>query len=144
MMKNHGIAERVSDMGDRARERLVHSRMEKLDRDNERLRTEVSLLRGDLDAERISLKDALKGLDARNVTVKESRKPRLIRALVIAGSAYVLGARAGHERYDQIVRKSRSLSDGVKHRMKQRDGDGWESSSGTESDVITPPGSGSS
>lgn len=142
-MKNHGIAGRVTDMGDRARERLVHSRMEKLDRDNERLRTEVSLLRGDLDAERSSLKDALKGLEARKVTVKKSRRPHLIRALVIAGGAYVLGTRDGHERYDQIVAKVRSLSDGVKRRADDRDGGGWEPSR-PESGVIVPPASGSS
>jgi UDP-N-acetylmuramyl tripeptide synthase len=142
-MKNHGIAERVTDMGDRARERLVHTRMEKLDRDNERLRTEVSLLRGDLDAERSSLKDALKGLEARKVTVKQSRRPHLIRALVIAGGAYVLGTRDGHERYNQIVQKARSLSDGVKLRSKERDGEGWEPSK-PDGGVITPPVSGSS
>lgn len=142
-MKKHGIAERVTDLGDRAREGLIHSRMEKLDRDNERLRTEVGVLRGDLDAERSSLKDALKGLEARKVTVKESRRPRLFRALVIAGGAYVLGTRDGHERYEQIVRKARSLSDGVKRRATERDGDGWEPST-PESGGITPPASGSS
>jgi hypothetical protein len=116
--------------------------MEKLDRDNERLRTEVGVLRGDLDAERSSLKDALKGLEARKVTVKESRRPRLFRALVIAGGAYVLGTRDGRERYEQIVRKARSLSDGAKRRATERDGDGWEPS--TPESGITPPASGSS
>ncbi|SDU78106.1 hypothetical protein [Arcanobacterium phocae] len=28
---------------------------------------------------------------------------RLMRTLIIAGGAYVLGAKAGHERYEQIV-----------------------------------------
>lgn len=120
-MKNRGIADRVADLGDRARERVVHSRMERLDRDNERLRTEVSLLRGDLDEERSSLKDALKGLEARKVKVKKSRRPHLIRTLLIAGGAYVLGTRDGHERYDQIVQKGRSLVDGFKRGAKERD-----------------------
>lgn len=122
-MKNHGIANRLSEMGDRGRERLVHSRMEKLDRDNDRLRTEVGLLRDDLDAERSSLKDALKGLQDRKVTLKESRRPHVIRALVIAGGAYVLGTRDGHERYNQIIEKARSLSNNAKPRAKELNGD---------------------
>ena len=120
-MKNRGIADRVADLGDRARERVVHSRMERLDKDNERLRTEVSLLRGDLNEERSSLKDALKGLEARKVTVKKSRRPHLIRTLLIAGGAYVLGTRDGHERYDQIVQKGRSLMDGFKRGARERE-----------------------
>ena len=142
-MRSHGIAERVTDMGERARDRLVHTRMEKLDRDNERLRTEVSLLRGDLDAERSSLKDALKGLEARKVTVKEGRKPHLIRALIIAGGAYVLGTRDGHERYNQIIQKARSLSDSIKLRSKELEGVEWESSK-SDGGAIAPPASGSS
>lgn len=110
-MKNHGIAERVTDLGDRARERTMHSRMEKLDRENDRLRTEVGLMRDDLDEERGLLKEALKGLKAPKVTVK-ARRPHLIRALLIAVGAYVLGTRDGRERYDQIVKKARSIVSG--------------------------------
>jgi hypothetical protein len=120
-MKKHGIADRVTDLGDHARKRVVHSRMEKLDRDNERLRTELSLLRDDLDEERSSFRDALKVLQTREFTVKERRSPRLIRALVIAGGAYVLGTRDGRERYNQIVEKGRSLADGLKRRAEERD-----------------------
>lgn len=122
-MKNHGIADRLSGMSDRGRERLAHSRIEKLDRDNMRLRTEVGLLRDDLEAERGSLKDALKGLEGHKVTVKESRRPHVIRALLIAGGAYVLGTRDGHERYNQIVEKAKSLSANVKPRAKELNGD---------------------
>lgn len=142
-MKNHGIADRVTDLGEHARERLMHSRMEKQDRDNDRLRTEVRLLRDDLEAEHGTLKEALKGLEARKDTVKRSRKPHLIRTLVIAGGAYVLGTRDGRERYDQIVRKARSLTESVKRRVQERNGDTWEPSE-PEGAAITPPASGSS
>ncbi len=110
-MKSHGIAERATDLSDRARERTMHTRMEKLDRDNDRLRTEVDLLRDDLDEERGLLKETLKGLKAPKVTVK-ARRPHLIRALLIAGAAYVLGTRDGRERYDQIVKTARSIVSG--------------------------------
>ena len=142
-MKNHGIAERVTDMGDRARERLVHTRMEKLDRDNERLRTEVSLLRGDLDAERSSLKDALKGLEARKVTVKESRRPHLIRALVIAGAHTCWAPGMDTSATTRSSRKHGRCPTASKLRSKELDGDGWESSK-PDGGAITPPASGSS
>jgi hypothetical protein len=142
-MKSHGIADRMSDLGDRTRERLVHSKMEKLDRENERLRTEVGLLRDDLGEERGALKDALKVLEAPKVTVKESRRPHVLRAMVIAGTAYVLGTRDGRERYEQIVKKTRSLSEGLKNRMSERNGNGWEPSD-PEGPVTKPPASGSS
>ena len=121
MKRDHGIANRLTDLGDRGRERLMHSRMAKLNHDNERLRTEVGLLRDDLNAERSSLKDALKGLEARKITVKERRRPHFIRALMIAGGAYVLGTRDGRERYNQIVQKARSLTDTAKVGAKELD-----------------------
>ena len=114
MMKSNGIVDRATGLADRGRERVMHSRMEKLDRDNERLRAEVTLLRDDLNKERSTLKDALKGLETRKVTVKRSRRPHLLRAMVIAAAAYVLGTRDGRERYDQIVQKARSLSESFK------------------------------
>jgi len=127
-VKKQGIADRMSDLGDRTRERLMHSRMEKLDRENERLRTEVGLLRDDLGEERGALKEALKVLEAPKVTVKGSRKPHLLRAMVIAGLAYVLGTRDGRERYEQIVKKARSLSERAKGRLHEQGEHGWEPS----------------
>ena len=126
-MKDHGITDRVTELSDHARERLMHSRAEKQDRENERLRYEVSILRDDLDAERGMLKDALNGLESRKGDARRSRKPHLVRTLVIAGGAYVLGTRDGRERYDQIVRKARSFIDAVKSRMLARNAGGSES-----------------
>jgi hypothetical protein len=67
--------------------------------------------------------------------------------MVIAAGAYVLGTRDGRERFDQIVQKARSLSDGVKRgvkrRAKGRAEDGWESSR-PGSGALTHPMSGSS
>ena len=69
--------------------------------------------RDDLEAERGTLKEALAGLQARTGIVKRSRKPHFIRTLVIADGAYMLGTRDGRERYDQIVKKARSLSESL-------------------------------
>lgn len=111
------MAERMGDLGDRARERMNESRMDKMDRENDRLKHEVRLLRDDLHEERGSLSRALDAL-ARNehVTVETKtpkRRGRIVRTLVIGGGAYVLGTRAGRERYDQIVGKLRAMKSSV-------------------------------
>lgn len=106
------MADKVSDLGDRARERRTESRLDKVDRENERLKSEVKLLREDLHEERGSLEQALDALNKREtVTVKtKPRRGRLLRTAVIGGGAYLLGTRAGRERYDQIVEKAKSLT----------------------------------
>lgn len=139
-MKTHGITDRMSDLGDRTRERLVHTRMEKLGRENERLRAEVGVLRDDLGEERGALKEALKVLEAPKVTVKKSRKPHVLRAMVIAGAAYVLGTRDGRERYEQIVTKARSLSESFKGRLQEQSEQDWKSSE-PEGPMTTLPSS---
>ena len=104
------MADKVSDLGDRARERMMESRLDKFDRENDRLRSEVKLLRDDLQEERGSLERALDALNKREtVTVKtKPRRGRLLRTVVVGGGAYLLGTRAGRERYDQIMNKMRS------------------------------------
>lgn len=109
-MTRHGIANRVTDVGERARERMMHARIEKLDRDNHRLRGEVAALREDLGEERGAFQEALGNLGAhKSVRTRKERRPHMLRAAVIASGAYILGTRAGRERYDQIVRKARSI-----------------------------------
>ena len=41
------MAERMGDLGDRARERMTEARLDKMDRENDRLKHEVRLLRED-------------------------------------------------------------------------------------------------
>jgi len=117
------MAERVSELGDRARERKMESRLDKLDRENDRLRQEVRLLKDDLHEERGSLQQALDALKRdEHVTVQTKapkRRSRIMRTIVIGGGAYVLGTRAGRERYDQIVEKTRSLGSKAQGRMNR-------------------------
>jgi DNA-binding MarR family transcriptional regulator len=115
------MAERMGDLGDRARERMNETRLNKMDRENDRLKHEVRLLRDDLHEERGSLTRALDAL-ARNehVTVETTspkRRGRIVRTLVIGGGAYVLGTRAGRERYDQIVAKLSAIKTSVQDRQ---------------------------
>jgi hypothetical protein len=137
-MSRHSITDRVNRIRDRAKGRISASRIDRLDRDNERLRSEVEVLRTDLDEERTSFRDAVADLSSRkHVTVKAQRRPHVLRAVIIAGAAYVLGTRAGRERYDQIMAKTRSLSGRIRVRAQ---GDGtstpWNL---TEPESIVPP-----
>lgn len=64
----------------------------------------------------------------------------LIRTAIIAGGAYLLGARAGRERYDQIIEKTKSL----KHKTQERfggpsDGASWEGTSISNADSASVP-----
>lgn len=108
-MKSQDIVERVTQVGHRARERRMHSRIESLDRDNDRLRAELGMLRNDLEEEHRLLKQALRSLQTRKLTVKTDRRPLLVRTVMIAGGAYVLGTRDGRERYEWMVQKTQSL-----------------------------------
>jgi septal ring factor EnvC (AmiA/AmiB activator) len=130
-MKNR-MTERVSDLGDRARDRITESRLDKFDRENDRLKHEVRMLREDLREERGSLERALDALKRdEHVTVHTKapkRRGRLLRTIVIGGGAYVLGTRAGRERYDQIVEKVRGLSASARNRATGEPRS-WESSS---------------
>jgi len=119
-MTNHTITEKVERLGERAKGRIASSRMDKLDRDNERLRTQVEVLRDGLDEERATLKDALKSLSSTGAKMPAAttRSPRVIRTLIIAGGAYLLGSKAGRERYDEVVARMRSLTGTIRDRFQ--------------------------
>ena len=136
------MTERVSDLGDRARERITESRLDKFDRENDRLKHEVRMLREDLHEERGSLERALDALKRdEHVTVHTKapkRRGRLLRVIVIGGGAYLLGARAGRERYEQIMEKVRSMSSAARDRATGENRS-WESSTPTDRASTTAP-----
>jgi hypothetical protein len=88
--------------------------MEKLDRDNDRMRSEIALLREELDEERDARKDTLRLTEHPAVTVEQTRRPRILLVALIAGVAYVLGTRAGQERYRLIVERARAVTDALR------------------------------
>jgi len=99
----------MRQMRERAKERREVARMESLDQQNVRLRDEVSHLRTRLEDDRSEmedLKDALKS-SPKVVTVK--KRTGLLRLAVVGGAAYLLGTRAGRERYDRFMDRMRSM-----------------------------------
>lgn len=66
--------------------------------------------------------------------MKSSPRGGILRLAVIAGVAYVLGTRAGRERYDQIMDKAKSLKHQAHERLGERsNGDSWEGRASTSS-----------
>ena len=66
--------------------------------------------------------------------MKGSPRSGVLRIVVIAGVAYVLGTRAGRERYDQIMEKAKSLKHQAHERLGERlNGGSWEGRASTSS-----------
>ena len=64
----------------------------------------------------------------------------LFRTAIIAGGAYLLGARDGRERYDQIVEKTKSLKHKTQERLAGRsDGASWEGTITSNADSTSVP-----
>ncbi len=97
----------MREAGSMLKERLLDRRVEKLARENDKLRDELDELKHDLDTEQERTKDTLSALS-------KARRPGRMKWLVLAGGAYVLGAKAGRARYEQMMEWVRSIrrSDG--------------------------------
>jgi hypothetical protein len=93
----------TQSMTGRVKERWGAARINSLDRQNMRLRDEVSHLKTRLEDERSETEDLKDALRSSPKVVKVKKRGGFLRVVVIGGAAYVLGTRAGRERYDQLV-----------------------------------------
>ena len=85
------------------KEKWLDHRVEKLAKENDKLRDAVGELRQDLDEAQGRSKETLAALS-------KTRRPGRMKWLVLAGGAYVLGAKAGRARYEQIKGWARSIA----------------------------------
>jgi hypothetical protein len=99
----------TQSMTGRVKERWGAARINSLDRQNMRLRDEVSHLKTRLEDERSETADLKDALRSSPKVVKVKKRGGFLRVVVIGGAAYVLGTRAGRERYDQLVDWARSM-----------------------------------
>lgn len=98
--------------------RATHSakRIERLDEENDRLRTELRVTTSQLERERERQQDVLDALKrASERKTKVTAKPRggLLRLVIVGGTAYVFGTKAGRDRYEQIRTWFSSMKDRV-------------------------------
>ena len=107
----HTMTDRLGDIGEKFRDRRTSNKLEHLDDENQRLRTELHSMRSLLDRERSDREEILEALKGKPKTVVKKKRGGLVRMAVIGGGAYVLGSRAGRERYEQIVNWAREMRD---------------------------------
>jgi hypothetical protein len=133
----------MEQMRGKMKHRREVTRLESLDRQNMRLRDEVSHLRTRLDDDRTEmddLKDALKS-SPKVVTVK--KRTGLFRLAVVGGAAYLLGTRAGRERYDRFVDWIRSMRSKIERGPDETDETATSDLERTTSRMTTRPGTAS-
>ena len=108
----------MTDLSHRLRDRREERRVDRLDRDNARLRSELRTMRDEMEQEREQreqLTDVLRS-HQQPVEVKvKTKRSGLVRGLLLGGAGYVLGTRAGRERWNQFVGWFRRLGDRVEH-----------------------------
>jgi hypothetical protein len=133
---------KASTLSDQWHSMRTAKRADRLDEENDRLRTELRMTRSQLERERDRQKDVLDALNrASERKTKVTAKPRggLLRLILVGGAAYVFGTKAGHGRYEQL----RAWSSSMKDRLAGS-GDGVDTSSpglGPKPNPITESGS---
>jgi hypothetical protein len=85
-----------------AKHRLAERHAESLERENQRLKVENSTLRDQSDQDRDRMERLLDSLEDVTAKPKKHRLRRLMTLTVAAGGAYMMGAKAGRERYEQM------------------------------------------
>jgi hypothetical protein len=110
----------MGDAAGRVKDRRAANKMEHLDRENQRMRTELDALRWEVDRQRSDRDDLMHAL-------KRSRRPsrigRLFRIIVVGGGAYLMGAKAGKARYQQVMSWIRKTSERGTERVQELSAD---------------------
>ena len=114
MQDTKELSSKLGEMTSKARAKHARSRQERTSDENRDLRTTVELLRSQLDHEHEDLERLMSiirdiGADPKEIrldrpSVRGKRRGGWLRLAVFAGGAYVLGAKAGRQRYEQIRR----------------------------------------
>jgi ferritin-like metal-binding protein YciE len=98
------LKDRASVLTETAKHRLAERHTDQLERENDRLKLENAALRGQTDREQEKIDKILDSLESSTSGPKKHRIRRLMTLSVAAGGAYVMGAKAGRERYEQLKR----------------------------------------
>ncbi len=96
------VAEKIGNVTGDLKSKAQQARSERLDDSNEELKRENKLLREQLDDDSADRGRMLAILERMEMTPRKRKRGGWTRTVVMVGVAYVLGARAGRERYEQI------------------------------------------
>jgi len=106
-----------SKVSDRWRAMRSAKRLEHLDGENDRLRTQLRMTRSQLDRERDrqqDVLDALKRAFERKTEIVAKPRGDVLRLVVVGGAAYLFGSKAGRKRYEKV----RAWTSSVRDRLK--------------------------
>ena len=109
-----GTSNKAAVLADQWRASHNAKRVDRLDEENDRLRAELRMTRSQLEREREREQDVLDALNrASERKTKVTAKPRggLLRLVIVGGTAYVFGTKAGRDRYEQIRSWFSSMKD---------------------------------
>ncbi len=109
-----GTRTKANALADQWRASHNVKRVERLDEENDRLRTELRMTTSQLERERDRQQDVLDALNrASERKTKVTAKPRggLLRLVIVGGTAYVFGTKAGRDRYEQMRTWFSSMKD---------------------------------
>jgi G3E family GTPase len=141
------LKDRATVLTETAKHRLAERHMEHLERENDRLKVENATLRTQTDREDEKIEKILDSLRSTTAGPKRHRIRRLVTLSAAAGGAYVMGAKAGRERYVQIKRWwAERRNDGVGHMnewgddMTARASDAVQSASQRAADKVVETG----
>jgi len=96
------VAERIGNVSNELKSKAQQARFERVDDSNEELKHENKLLRDQLEEDSANRDRMVAALDRMEMTPRKRKRGGWIRTILVAGVAYVLGTRAGRERYMQI------------------------------------------
>jgi hypothetical protein len=137
------LGTRLGSLKSSVKERATDAKLEKVERQNEGLERENELLKTKFEAaheDRKRLLDALESLDTQKAPKK--RRGGFLRMVVAGGVAYVLGARAGRERYEQIrtgLNKMRSRGNELRERGQEMAKGSVAPTPGSSTDPMSGP-----
>ncbi len=119
------IIDQMGRMRDRIRRDRSEREMEDIRRENLRLKAEARLLQDELEHDRGAVARLLSAIE-RNTPEKTHRFAQMVSLAGAAAGAYVMGAKAGRQRYEDIrgavssvMRKGSSMVQGLRNRADQ-------------------------
>jgi hypothetical protein len=96
------IADRMGHMRDQMHGRRIEGKLDNSQQENLRLKTEARALHDQLRDDRSDLSKVLSAIERSNARPPRHRLRRFVTLAAAAGGAYVMGAKAGRQRYDDI------------------------------------------
>ena len=126
------IKDRAVALTETAKNRWVEDRNDRIERDNDRLRVENQALKGEMDRDRERLSTLLDALESTPPTngMKSHRLRRVFTLTAAAAGAYVMGAKAGRQRYEQIRQRWSHMLDRPMSQVRET-GQEWADRAGT-------------